>query len=127
MLTAGVSAAIQGFIWPKIFFDFLTHNFDRLVKPFPFLQMFNLLLGIFVLLLEWPVGVIAGTSIHRSIEARLIFLPLTIIASALLYQATNPAIYYTVGLCVYFWAYSEGETVAAKPWSLPPRPQSNKV
>lgn len=31
------------------------------------------------------------------------------LAAALLYQATNPAIYYTIGMVVYFWAYSEGE------------------
>jgi hypothetical protein len=34
---------------------------------------------------------------------------MTALAAALLYQATNPAIYYTIGLVVYFWGYSEGE------------------
>jgi len=58
---------------------------------------------------EWPLGFIAGTSMHRSIEARLVVLPMTALAAALLYQATNPAIYYTIGLVVYFWGYSEGE------------------
>jgi hypothetical protein len=79
------------------------------VKPLPILQIINLLLGIFFFAWEWPLGFIAGTALHRSIEARLVLLPLTALASALLYQATNPAIYYTVGLAVYFWAYSEGE------------------
>jgi hypothetical protein len=46
---------------------------------------------------------------HRSIEARLTVLPMAALAAALLYQATNPAIYYTIALGVYFWAYSEGE------------------
>lgn len=36
-------------------------------------------------------------------------LPMAALAAALLYQATNPAIYYTIGLVVYFWGYSEGE------------------
>lgn len=130
MLTAciyQIAAALSAFFWPKNFFDFISHSLDQLVKPFPFLQVLNLIFGIIVLLWEWPVGFIASTNIHRSIEARLVFLPLTILASALLYQATNPAIYYTVALCVYFWAYSEGEIVAEKPWSLPPRPSSDKV
>jgi hypothetical protein len=61
---------------------------------------------------EWPLKYLAGTAIHRSIESRLVFLPLTALASALLYQATNPAIYYTIALGVYFWAYSEGEVSA---------------
>jgi len=58
---------------------------------------------------EWPLGIIAGTVLHRSIEARLVVLPMAALAAALLYQATNPAIYYTVAMVVYFWAYSEGE------------------
>jgi len=58
---------------------------------------------------EWPLGAIAGSALHRSIEARLIVLPMAGLAAALLYQATNPAIYYSVALVVYFWAYSEGE------------------
>ena len=88
---------------------------------------------------EWPLGFLAGSSIHRSIEARLALLPLVALSSALLYQGTNPAIYYVVALGVYFWAYSEGEVsntctrmnvsldvnmiqiICAKPWTLPQR------
>ncbi len=90
---------------------------------------------------EWPLGFLAGSSIHRSIEARLALLPLVALSAALLYQGTNPAIYYLVSLGVYFWAYSEGEVsnyvimlstgqleanmraqiICAKPWTLPQR------
>jgi hypothetical protein len=66
-------------------------------------------MGIIMLAWEWPLKYLAGTAIHRSIEARLVVLPMTALASALLYQATNPAIYYTIALGVYFWAYSQGE------------------
>lgn len=104
-----VAAAIEGFFWPKIFWDFLTKTLDPAVKPLPILQVINLIFGIFMFAWEWPLGFIAGTSMHRSIEARLVVLPLTALASVLLYQATNPALYYTIGLGVYFWAYSEGE------------------
>ncbi|RFU23704.1 hypothetical protein B7463_g12632, partial [Scytalidium lignicola] len=122
-----IMAAIEGFFWPKIFWDFLTKNLDGAVKPFPFLQIINLLFGLFMLAWEWPLVFFAGSSFHRSIEARLVFLPLAALAGALLYQATNPAIYYLIGMGVYFWAYSEGEVVCAKPWSLPPRNRSGKV
>lgn len=59
--------------------------------------------------------------LHRSLEFRLAILPLAGLAAALLYQATNAAIYYVVALVVYFWAYSEGEIICAKPWTLPQR------
>jgi len=122
-----VAAALAGFFWPKIFWDFLTKNLDGGVKPIPILQVMNLLFGLFMLAWEWPLGALAGTAIHRSIEARLIALPLAALAAALMYQSTNPAIYYTIGMAVYFWAYSEGETVVAKAWSLPSRPRPGQV
>lgn len=66
-------------------------------------------MGIGMFALEWPLTFLAGTTFHRSLEARLAILPLTALASVLLYQGTNPAIYYLTASFVYFWAYSEGE------------------
>lgn len=63
----------------------------------------------FILGLEWPLPFLAGSSLHRSLEFRLVLLPLTILTSILMYQSTNPALYYFISMCVYFWAYSEGE------------------
>ncbi|KAF2454763.1 hypothetical protein BDY21DRAFT_373993 [Lineolata rhizophorae] len=116
-----IAAALEGFFWPKIFWDFLTKNLDGGVKPVPVLQILNLLFGIFGVCYEWPIKPLAGTSLHRSIEARLILFPVSALLAALLYQATNPAIYYTIGMVVYFWAYSEGEVVCPTPWTLPRR------
>jgi hypothetical protein len=62
-----------------------------------------------MLALEWPLPLLAGTSIHRSIEFRLAMLPLTALACLLMYQSTNPGLYYLIGMGAYFWAYSEGE------------------
>ncbi|KAI9806403.1 MAG: hypothetical protein M1833_003590 [Piccolia ochrophora] len=119
-----VAAAIEGFFWPKIFWDFLTKNLDGAVKPFPVLQIINLVLGLGGLAWEWPLKYLAGTAFHRSIEARLVIYPLSALAAALLYQATNPALYYLIGLGAYFWAFSEGEIVCEEPWTLPQRPRS---
>lgn len=58
---------------------------------------------------EWPLGLLAGSAIHRSLEARLAALPLTALAAILLYQGTNSGLYYLIAMVVYFWAYSEGE------------------
>ncbi|KAL2207272.1 hypothetical protein CC79DRAFT_1271963 [Sarocladium strictum] len=107
--TYQIAAAVEGFFWPKIFWDFLTKTLDGAVKPIPVLQTINLVFGLFMLALEWPLSFMAGSTLHRSLEFRLAILPLTALSAALLYQATNPAIYYLVGMVVYFWAYSEGE------------------
>ena len=112
VLTAAVyqiAAAIEGFFWPKIFWDFLTKNLDGAVKPIPALQVLNLLFGILGICWEWPLKFIAGQSFHRNIEARLAVYPLSALMAILLYQATNPGIYYLIGTGIYFWAYSEGE------------------
>ena len=106
-----VAAGIEGFFWPKIFWDFLTKNLDGVVKPFPVLQIFNLLFGILCFCWEWPLAPIVKLlpGLHRSMEARLVIYPLAALAAALLYQGTNAALYYLTGVVVYFWAYSEGE------------------
>ncbi|KAI0125896.1 PRO41 protein [Xylariales sp. AK1849] len=119
--TYQIAAALEGFFWPKIFFDFLTKTLDPAVKPVPVLQIINMLLGFIMLAWEWPLGLIAGSSIHRSLEARLAAMPLAALASVLLYQGTNAALYYIIAMVIYFWAYSEGELVCAKPWTLPQR------
>ena len=104
-----VAAALEGFFWPKVFWDFLTKNLDGADKPVPILQVLNLLFGLFSLAWEWPLKFLATTSLHRSIEARLVVYPIAALSAVLLYQATNPALYYLIGIGVYFWAYSEGE------------------
>ncbi|KAL8769168.1 MAG: hypothetical protein Q9209_004802 [Squamulea sp. 1 TL-2023] len=118
-----IAAALSGFFWPKIFWDFLTTNLDPAVRPIPILQILNLLLGILAFAWEWPLPLLsfAETAMHRSIEARLVVYPLAALAALLLYQGTNPGIYYLVGLGVYFWGFSEGEVVCPDPWSLPRR------
>ncbi|KAF2170158.1 hypothetical protein M409DRAFT_19764 [Zasmidium cellare ATCC 36951] len=122
-----IAAALEGFFWPKFFFDFLTKNFDLAVKPVPILQIINLVIGIISLAYEWPLKYLAGTSIHRSMEVRLMWLPLASLSSVLIYQATNPALYYLIGVVVYFWAYSEGEIICAVPWTLPKRTDRRRV
>ncbi|KAF2017793.1 hypothetical protein BU24DRAFT_159056 [Aaosphaeria arxii CBS 175.79] len=116
-----VAAGFEGIFYPKIFWDFLTKNLDAAVKPIPALQIINILLGIFGIAWEWPLGALAGSAIHRSIEARLVFYPLSALAALLLYQATNAGLYYLVGMIAYFWAYSEGEIVCPEPWTVPKR------
>lgn len=116
-----VAAALEGFFWPKVFWDFLTKNLDVTVKPFPYLQIINLVFGLGAIAYEWPLKFIAGTAIHRSIETRLVFLPLYSLAALLMYQSTNPGIYYIVAVVAYFWAHCDGEIICPEPWTLPRR------
>lgn len=104
-----ICAAVEAFFWPKIFWDFLTKNLDGAVKPVPALQIINLLMGVIGLAWEWPLGMLAGSGLHRSIEARLVIYPLSALVALLIYQGTNAGLYYIVGMGAYFWAYSEGE------------------
>ncbi|KAI4092665.1 MAG: hypothetical protein LQ344_003333 [Seirophora lacunosa] len=124
-----IAAALESFFWPKIFWDFLTTNLDPAVRPVPILQCINLLLGLLALAWEWPLPLLsfASTAMHRSIEARLAVYPLASLSALLLYQGTNPGIYYLVGMGVYFWAYSEGEVVCPEPWALPRRTRVGRV
>ncbi|KAJ5082979.1 hypothetical protein N7532_012022 [Penicillium argentinense] len=116
-----IASAIEGFIWPKVFWDFISKNLDAAVAPVPVLQILNLIMGLIGLAWEWPLKPFAGTYLHRSIETRLVVYPLSALFAALLYQGTDPALYYLVGIGVYFWAYSEGEVVCPQPWTLPKR------
>ncbi|KAG9549765.1 hypothetical protein KCU86_g18831, partial [Aureobasidium melanogenum] len=104
-----IAASLHGFFWPKFFFDFLTKNFDPAVKPVPILQTINLIFAFINLAWEWPLEFLAGTAIHRSLELRILLLPLSSLAAVLLYQGTNPALYYLIGCGVYFWAYTDGD------------------
>lgn len=104
-----VASAVEGFIWPKVFWDFVSRNLDAAVAPVPVLQILNLIMGLVGIAWEWPLKQFAGSGPHRSIEIRLIIYPLSALLAALLYQGTDPALYYLIGIGVYFWAYSEGE------------------
>lgn len=138
--TDQIASAIEGFIWPKVFWDFLSKNLDAAVSPIPVLQTLNLLMGLIGLAWEWPLRPLAGSLPHRRIEIRLVVYPMSALFAALLYQGTDPALYYLIGIGVYFWAYSEGEVcyvnhlwvfgyfclpcmqiVCPEPWTLPKR------
>ncbi len=110
------AAAAMSFIWPKVFFDFVSKRLDILVAPTPVLQLLNLLLAALVLLWEWPLPALAAWPLRRSIRARLAALPLVAAAAVLLYPGTDPTLYYCIAFGLYVWAQREGEVVPAQPW-----------
>jgi len=124
VLTAAVyqvAAGIHGLFWAKVFWDVWTKSLDGIVKPLPILQVLNILFGLFGCAWEYPLPfLIPNSALHRSIAARLTIYPISVLFAALLYQGTNAAIYYLIGIGIYFWAYSEGEIVCM-PWKVPQR------
>jgi len=122
-----VAASLEGYFWPKIFWDFLTTNLDGAVKPIPILQVINTVFGLSMFALELPLKPLAGTLVHQSIEFRLMLMPLLALAAIVMYQGTNAAVYYFVGEIIYFWAYSDGEVVCKEPWTLPKRPAKSPI
>ena len=47
--------------------------------------------------------------------------PVNALVCLLLYQSTDAALYYLIGIALYSWAFVEGEQICAVPWTLPPR------
>ena len=72
VLTASVyqlGASLEGFFWPKVFWDFLTTNLDGAVRPVPILQIVNLLCALFGIALEWPLPIFITASTACSLHA----------------------------------------------------------
>ncbi|TKA33146.1 hypothetical protein B0A50_00699 [Salinomyces thailandicus] len=102
-------ATLTAFFWPKLLFDTLTKTLDACVKPYPILQTLNLVLALLTLAYEYPLKLFAGTAVHGSFEARMLWLPLCSLACLLMYQGTNAGI------------------ICAVPWTLPKRSERRLV
>lgn len=90
-------------------FDFTTTTLDAAVKPIPFLQLTNLLVGLLIGLIELPGRGIGGSRLHQSMLFRLMTLPIAALPAILMYQSADAAMYYLIGLGVYALAYHENE------------------
>jgi hypothetical protein len=100
VLTAGtylIWAAFWGFFYPKSFFDMFTPIFNSLVAPIPILQILNLLSGISILLLEWPLPFIKGHTLQRAYSLRFAVYPIVAVLALIQYQCTNASFYLLIG------------------------------
>jgi len=77
----------------------LAHDriFNGFVTPIPFVQLFNLLAGLFILAIEWPLPFLKETPLHRAFVHRLVVYPLVSLVAIVQYQATNAAFYLLIG------------------------------
>jgi len=126
-ITASVYAiwsSFWGFFYRKFFWDFVggvvrdpggiqpapsAAIFVTLIVKAPIIQVIAMLLGFFVLALEFPVPQLKPLSIHRSIVLRIVLLLFQTFLTILFYQGTNSAIYSLIAAICYTRAQVLGE------------------
>ncbi|KAI1192390.1 hypothetical protein F5X97DRAFT_317514 [Nemania serpens] len=111
-----LAAAVQGFIWPKILWDFLTDSLDIFIAPIPILQLVNLFCAALALGLEWPFYPLAGSYLHESVQFHIVVCIINLFPAVFLYQGTNAALYHAVGAAIYTWGYYDGEKKIGPIW-----------
>ncbi|TYJ53207.1 hypothetical protein B9479_006185 [Cryptococcus floricola] len=123
------SASFWAFLFRKFFWDMIggtlgpagiipgknTEPLVNLVVNIPLLQSFSLVLGIFALVLEYPLPFIEGTAIHRSFILRAVLYFLTGFVGIMVYQCVDPAVYFVIVSGVYVMAMSKGEQIGSGP------------
>jgi hypothetical protein len=71
--------------------------FNGLVAPVPVIQLINLLDGMVILALEWPLPFIKDKAFHRAFALRFALYPIMAVAALIQYQCTDPAFYLLIG------------------------------
>jgi len=120
----GVWAGFYGLMYRKFFWDFVggtlrdpgglqpadnVQIFITIIVDFPIVQSVAMVLGLFMIALEFPLPALKGTAIHRSIVFRIVMLLLQTFISLLYYQGTNAAIWGLIAAMCYTRAQVLGE------------------
>jgi len=114
-----LAAALHGYVWPKIFWDFATKSLDPLVRPVPVLQTANFLSALAAFLWEWPHPIASRLRCHQLDLFHVVGLLSAAVPALLLYQGTNAAVYYVIAAVVY--------TKASKGEPKPPGPRAGRL
>lgn len=106
---AQIWGAIWGFFYPKVFF-WASPALEKLIHPFPILQMSNLLSGLIIMIIE--CGILHENSfLRRSMLFRIQLYMSCSVGAFLNYQTTDVALYILIGCILLTWGYCEGEQV----------------
>jgi len=121
-----VWAAFFGLFYRKFFWDFVGGTlrdpgglqpapsaaiFVNIIVKVPVIQMVTMLLGIFMIALEFPLPQLKALAIHRSIVLRVVLLLFQTFLTILFYQGTNAAIWSFIAASCYARAQILGETM----------------
>ena len=128
-LTANVYAiwaSFWGISFRKFFWDFVggvlrspgglqpspkAAIFITIIVKFPIVQIVTIVLGFFMIALEYPLPVLKGTVLHRSTILRVVLLVLLSFVAVLFYQGTNAALWSLVAAMFYIRALILGEKI----------------
>ncbi|KAJ8509062.1 hypothetical protein ONZ45_g8738 [Pleurotus djamor] len=122
-----VWASFFGLLYRKFFWDFVGASlrdpgglqaapgnaiFITLIVKAPVVQIIAMLLGMFLLALDFPLPQLKGLSIHRSLVLRVVLLLFQVFLNVLFYQGTNAAIWSLIAAGCYARAVALGEQMA---------------
>jgi len=117
-------ASYWGFFYRKFFWDFVNGTFRdpggiqpakqdaifiTLIVKFPIIQLFSMIVAILILMLEMPLPMLKGTSLHRSFVVRIVLLLMLAFLDSLFYQGINSAIYALISAFAWTRAQMKGE------------------
>jgi len=119
-----VWASFWGILYRKFFWDFIggvlrapgglqpspkVAIFITIIVKFPIIQIVTMVMGFFMIALEYPLPVLKGTALHRSLALRVVLLIQLSSAAVLFYQGTNAALWSLIAAMSYFRALMLGE------------------
>jgi len=121
-LTASVYAvwaSFWGFFFRKFFWDFIGGIlrspgglqpspkfalFINVIVKYPIVQIGTMALGFTIIALEYPIPILKGTAIYRSIALRVVLLIMQAAGTVLFYQGTNAALWSLIAAMFYIRA-----------------------
>lgn len=121
-LTASVYAvwaSFWGFFFRKFFWDFIGGIlrspgglqpspkfalFINVIVKYPIVQIGTMALGFIIIALEYPIPILKGTAIFRSIALRVVLLIMQAAGTVLFYQGTNAALWSLIAAMFYIRA-----------------------
>jgi hypothetical protein len=120
----GIWASFYALFYRKFFWDFIGGTlrdpgglqpspnaaiFIALIVKLPVIPILTMLLGFFILALEFPLPLFKGLAIQRSIVVRIVLLILQTFLAVLFYQGTNAALWSLIATGCYTRAQMIGE------------------
>ncbi|KAG1829267.1 hypothetical protein EV424DRAFT_1588125 [Suillus variegatus] len=118
-LTASVYAvwaSFWGFFFRKFFWDFIGGIlrspgglqpspkfalFINVIVKYPIVQIGTMALGFTIIALEYPIPILKGTAIFRSVALRVVLLIMQAAGTVLFYRGTNAALWSLIAAMVY--------------------------
>jgi vacuolar-type H+-ATPase subunit I/STV1 len=129
-ITASIYAvwsAFFGLFYRKFFWDFIGGTlrdpgglqpsknaapFIAVIVKAPVIQILAMILGMFIIAMEFPIPPLRNLAIHRSLVLRIVLLLFQTFLTLLYYQGTNAAIWSLIAAMCYGRAEMLGEKMA---------------